>query len=292
MKILTSALFTLALGLSSFGCAAPAATTTDDSDLAAAASDASSRTIRASDEEAYALLASTWAVHSAASPDELMVRVYELGGGDPAYNGTSLKLAIDGGPGLNAIWDLGANIRAVESVSVAEEGKVLIRGSVDAYDGETGEFALVPYEATATYAMGEYGLEPTLKVSTAGETVEVDQDKDPASLFLIAVYGVSTLENETIHARLFEVGGGDPVMNGDNLMLTLMAYPDVQTYELGLDVATVESFGFGGDGGLRIKGTEDWMTAEGEFQQRPFSYAIAFSVGDDGPSSTIELDAR
>jgi hypothetical protein len=291
MKTFAPAVFAVLMGLASFGCAAPADTATDDSDFSSASRGAP-RAVEASREAAYALLASTWAIHAVPSPDDLMIRVYELGGGDPAANGTTLKLAIDGGPGLGAIWDLGANIRAVESISVPAAGKVVIKGSQDHYDDASGRFELVPYEATATYAMDDDGLAAKLIVTTSGVTSTALQEEDPASLFLIGVYKVSTVEADAIHARLFEVGGGDPVMNGDQLMLSLMSYPDVKTYDLGLDVAAVDSFTLGPAGDLRIQGSEDWRTPDGDFEQKRFSYSVRFSVDEDGPAPKITLAAQ
>lgn len=289
MKRLVPFLFAITLGTASFGCAAATAdSSTDESDVTAAAT---TRTVEASRDPSHELLASTWAVHSVGSPDELMVRVYELGGGDPAMNGTSLMLAIDGGPDMGFIWDLGANIRSVESVKVPRAGTITITGSQDTYDDATGELALVPYEATVVYRL-DNGLDPRLAVTAGGQTSTVEPQTDAAATFLSRVYRITTLENDAVHARVFELGGGDPALNGDQLFLSLMSYPEVKTYDLELDVLEVERVTFGPSGEIRVEGREDTMSYEGEIGQKPFAYAVRFTMADDGPASRVSITAE
>jgi hypothetical protein len=289
MKSFAPALFAAVLGLASFGCAAPLDSDGEEGNVAGAQT--TTKTIQASNDAAHSLLASTVAVHSAAAPQDLTVRVYEVAEGDPSRNGMALKLALDGGSRLQGIWDLGTDVRSVTSISAPQAGRVVIKGMRGELV-ETGAYETAPFQTVVTYRVTGAGVDSRLTVQTMFSTKTVVQETDAASRFLGSVHKITAVEDGEINARLFQIGGGDPAMNGDHLVLSLMNAEDARTYELGLDVAAVETFTLARAGELRIRGLEDEMTPGGEMSQKRFTYAVQFSVDDAAPSSTISLAAK
>lgn len=289
MSLVARSMVVAALSLVStlaVGCAAPA-----DEPVAAgaaAASQAEGRRIAASTDPAHEMVASLWEIDSVGSADELMIRLYGTGGGDPAMNGNNLWLAIDGGPTLGAIWDLELNVATVDAIASIAPGTVRVTGTEQTLDEDDAVISR-PFEATITYRLKDGALGPSLQIEHGASVRDVQADTTKAAAFLSRVYAVSTVETDAIHARLFEVGGGDPAMNGDRLFLTLGEDLEWPTFELGLDVASVTRFASAGAGKLRIDVSEDTLDADGMAAQKQATYVVTFTKGHDGPDPSVTV---
>jgi hypothetical protein len=288
------ALSALLLGLStlSFGCAATTETSTSADDV----SSASSETIRASaGAELYAARAA-WAVHRAHSAEDFVdVRLYEISGGDPAANGTHLWLTLQGSVDDFYTWDLGANVRSVTKVEVVRAGLVRFEGTTDMYDEEALRLTSVPFVAFAQYTKdADMLLSPLVEFAFSSEAADLEwhdlyeATDDESSRFLSSVFDITVAERGGVVARVFETMGGDPIINGDHLYLSLMTHPEDNMFDLGLNVASVSSVSFARDGRLLIEGTEDTWGEDGPTPQ-PFTYRVDFALEGHDPPSKVKL---
>lgn len=86
------------------------------------------------DRDAYTLLAKVEAMHRLDRPrEELAVRVFELGGGDPAMNGARLFVRIDH-KNVSRVWSTGLNVRRVRKVAFAQESVLFLTVDEDSMD--------------------------------------------------------------------------------------------------------------------------------------------------------------
>jgi hypothetical protein len=297
MKLLSVSALALisSFALASVGCAAP----TDSAPAAEEGSDSAdvvaSQDIRASANQQVERLGGLWNARNAdiakGVTSALTVRVLETGGGDPALNGNYLWLAIIGEQGETSVFELGLNISGLSKAELTAPGVLHLVGTQDTIEGESGDIKNgLPFEANVRFAANGGSVPSLLKVESTGETHDAGKNAEASAEFLGSVYQVNTQENETVIARTFLSAGGDPAMNGAHVHLSLMAYPEERTYELGLNVASVSKISFTSKTRLRIEGSEDTMDANGNIKSRPFAYAVRFSVGQDGvPSEVVKL---
>jgi hypothetical protein len=298
MKLLSFSALALvsSFALASVGCAAPTDTAapaaeegTDSAEVIA------SQDIRASSKEQLQRLSGLWNTRNAelakGVTTGLTLRVLETGGGDPALNGNYLWLAVIGEHGEASVFELDLNIAGLDKVELTAPGVLHLKGTQDTIEGESGDVKNgLPFEATVRFAAKDDAVPSRVKVESKGQSHDADKNAEASAEFLGSIYQVDTKENETVIARTFLSAVGDPAMNGAHVHLSLMAYPEERTYELGLNVASVTKISFASKTRLRIEGTEDTMDAGGNIKSRPFAYAVRFSVGQDGiPSEAVKL---
>jgi len=98
--------------------------------------------------DCYSILASVQAMHrgqfSRSGPD---IIVFEVGGGDPAMNGSSIYLRIDHNE-RSLVWKTGLNVRSVKMMSFGSGNTVLLRVEEDFMNSKS---AIV--QRTATYRL-------------------------------------------------------------------------------------------------------------------------------------------
>lgn len=86
--------------------------------------------------------------------------------------------------------------------------------------------------------------------------------------------------------RLFETGGGDPAINGNLLVLTVVPHEPAlaaQTWNTGIDVRTVQSVTFDADiGGVVIETTSDTLDENGGVGSVPLEFTASYEVEDQG----------
>jgi len=276
--------FSSLLAVAAAGCAAPG-DAPGDAPATTEGAATSTRTVTASSDPQLANLDALWAVHTLEA-DGLMIRAYELTGGDPAMNGTSVYLSASAGY-ETLTWDLGVNIRSITKMERVGAAALKLTGTRDDLDGDEMPVSR-PFEMIVRGRPSGDFLDAKLTLERDGETSTVTATTDAATDFMSSVYDLKSAESEEVSARVFETTAGDPAMNGDMLYLTLMSFPESKTYELGLNVASVTSVTTS-NGQVRIEGTEDFMDAEGNIGQKPFTYAVKFTITDYAPADEITL---
>lgn len=269
----------LVLALASFGCAAPDA---EDAGGEGAQAQVAGREVMPSTRAEHGVLDSVWAIHGVASPDEAMVRVYEHSGGDPAMNGTSIRIAVE-----EKLFEIPSNIRSVEAVSSLGAGKVLVRGTEETLD-EEGMPKPRPWEATFTYAIEDGQVSPQAEVVIGGQTSTVEETAGSGATFQTTVTGVHVASQEGMVARVFEVGVGDPAMNGANLLLALEGEHVTVHFDIGLDVRTVTSVAVDArNKTISITGSKDHLDADGNVVSRPFASRLGYGVDAEGTPTRV-----
>ena len=250
------------------------------------------RDVLASTKPEHRHLASLWKVTNVGSPDELDVRVFEMGGGDPAMNGNYLWLGLSGDES-DTVWDTGLNVSTVAKVEVPSAGVVRLSVSWDTDDGE-GNTKKEDGQVTIRYSLTEGRVAPSLSVEAPaghGGTQSVTPQTDAAANFLGGVYGVKQIEREGVLARVYEVAGGDPAMDGDHLYMSLMSFPEVKTYDLGINMASLESLKFASALELAIEGKKDQQDASGRITPAAYSAKVQFSLENGAPGSSLKVIA-
>lgn len=248
----------------------------------------SAREVPASKSPEHAMLAGLWRITPVAA-DDMTLRIYETGGGDPAMNGNQLWLGADNGEG--GMFDLALNVLTVEKAERTAPGKILLAGQRNG-GTSTGDITVEPWQATITFTTSNGAFGSVITVAHDSVEEKVVASTESSAKFLGYIYGATTDESPdgaTI-ARAFVEGGGDPAMNGARVFLSIMSYPEERTYELGLNVAGVKKLEHTSATELRLEGSEDIMSPSGDIVQRPFAYSVKFQIRPDGvPSDSIKL---
>ncbi|MBK6695036.1 MAG: hypothetical protein IPG50_22920 [Myxococcales bacterium] len=250
------------------------------------------RDVLASTKPEHQHLASLWNVTNVGSPDELDVRVFEMGGGDPAMNGNYLWLGLSGDES-DTVWDTGLNVSTVAKVEVPSAGVVRLSVSWDTLDAE-GNTKKEDGQVTIRYSLTAGRVAPTLSVEAPaahGGTQSVTPQTDAAANFLGGVYGIKQIEREGVLARVYEVAGGDPAMDGDHLYMSLMSFPEVKTYDLGLNIASLDSLKFTSASELAIEGKKDQQDASGRITPASYSAKVQFSLANGAPTNSVKVVA-
>lgn len=119
--------------------------------------------LSASDDPQYGLVPFLWAVHTTAV-EGLTVRAFEIAGGDPAYNGTSVIVsAFDYDAGALQTWNTGLNVRHVERVQTTSHDTFEIVTEADV-PLSNGEMVTGPIVYPAKMERTESGLSNKLLI--------------------------------------------------------------------------------------------------------------------------------
>jgi len=278
------------LSLAAFGCAAH-----HDDDASADATEAihiAAKPINATTEKRFESLGGVWAVRGIENQAGLELAVIEFGGGDPAINGDYLFLSAYGPDhGDGGVFELGANISQLTSATLVGPDTVKLVGTRDTIDPQTNDFKKVPYEGTVKLTLVDRDIQPTVSFVSQGEKAEsITKTAEEGFGFFNSLFAVQDKESKAGNIiRLFETGGGDPAMNGDQLVLSVMSYPEEKTYDLGLNVNGVTKFEVT-DTQVFLEGSENFMDGQGNIKTRPYAYTINYSIGQDGaPAPALSL---
>ena len=277
------------LSLGAFGCAS-----NHDDGAASAAEEihTAAKSIAATSEKRFESLGGVWSVKGIDNQPGMELAVIEFGGGDPALNGDYLFLSAYGPDhGDGGVFELGMNVSTLTSATMVGNDTIKLVGTQDTIDPKTNDFKKVPFEATVKLTLVDRDIQPTVTLTMNGEKPEqIAKTAEEGKQFFTSIFGVKQQESKAGNiVRLFETGGGDPAMNGDQLVLNILSYPEEKTYDLGLNVNTVSKFE-ATDTQVKIEGSEDFMDAKGNIKSRPFAYTIGYSIGKDGaPAPSISL---
>jgi hypothetical protein len=151
---------------------------------------------------------------------------------------------------------------------------------------------LTTFLVAAALTLGVAGCQASAEEASTGDsalnekpgvTKEIKASSDPQHGMLAGLWNVRRVEGlEGLDVSIYETGGGDPAMNGNQLWLSVSKDGVPSLFDLGLDVRTVEKTALGRDGVLRISGFEDTVDDRGEIKSgTPFEAKV-----------TIALDAR
>lgn len=292
MKLLSSLVLASVLSLSAFGCADKSADSTTGDEQAVSSSTA--REVKATQEPRFGALGGVWNVRGVDNKANIDLSIIEAGGGDPALNGNQLFLSAYGPDhGEGGVYELGLNISQLTKIEMVGDTTVKLTGTYDDIDAKTGDVKSGnPFEALVKLTLVDNNVQKTLTVTRAGNTETVTATTDEGFGFYSSLFEVKQKETKagTI-VRLFDTGkGGDPAMNGGQLVLSLMSFPEEKTYDLDINILDVSSFEVPSENEVRIGGSEHYMDAKGEIKTRPFAYTIAFSIDKDGaPAEAIKV---
>lgn len=279
MRLLSLPVLALVTTLTAVGCASPAE---EDSGTGTGAVASPGDNVRASSK--VDLLSEVIEIKSVENGEALTLRLYELGGGDPAANGNHLWLGVQGSPSEGALaFDLGLDVLFVESVTSPAKGSVVITGQESADDeGNTRDF-----EATIAYSVRGTTLAPTIRVTKGAETKTVQKSSRAGADILASAYKVQASHSPGMQGRVYTAsGGGDPARNGAKVYLSLTNFPEGKAYDLGLDVADVKGLSMPENGVVHIDVDED--VAPGE--TKSFRYTVTYTMNDEAaPSETVSV---
>jgi hypothetical protein len=122
-----------------------------------------------------------------------------------------------------------------------------------------------------------------ITAAALAEDREVKASDAPGLQVLSSVFEVHTLSDSKSGAsvRLFESGGGDPAMNGNRLMLSIVTYPDQEprVWETGIDVYTVKNVDLNAEKSeIVIEVAEHSQGDDGRIGERPATYTLRYQV--------------
>lgn len=112
-------------------------------------------------------------------------------------------------------------------------------------------------------------------------------------------YSVLNTVQAMHHARLphqgplltvFEIGGGDPAMNGSNLYLRIEHNDQVFVWKTDLNVRSVHQLTLGPGNTLVIRAKEDFFDANNMVRSRAVAYTISFFLNNDTLEDTISIE--
>lgn len=275
------------LALSAVGCASSTDAASESADITSAA-----RMIAGTTEARHERLGGVWNVTGIENDQDLELGIIEFGGGDPAMNGNQLFLSAYGSDhGDGGVFELGINISGFTKAEMVGPATLKITGTHDTIDGADGDIKTgIPFEATVKLSVKDGNVLPNATVTQGGSSEEVALSTDAGVQFMSSIFEVKSQEsaNGTI-VRVFEYGGGDPAMNGDRLMLSVMSFPDETTYDLGLDVSSVDKLTVVGEKEVRIEGREHFMSSNGEIASRPYAYRVDLAFDGNGAPGPVKL---
>lgn len=289
LSLLSSLALASILSLGAFGCAS-----THDDGAASAADEVrtAAKTITATTEARFESLGGVWGVRGIENQAGMELGITELGGGDPALNGDYLYLSAYGADhGDGGVFELGLNVARLESATMSGPDTIKLAGMQDTIDPKTNDVKQVPFEAIVKLTLAGSNIAPTVTLTmNGGQPETIQRTAEEGKSFFSSLFAVQTKESKAGNiVRLFEQGGGDPAMNGDQLVLNIMSYPEEKTFDLGLNVNAVTKFE-ATDTQIVLEGSEDIMGADGNIASRPFAYTIAYTIGQDGaPAPSIKL---
>jgi hypothetical protein len=119
--------------------------------------------------------------------------------------------------------------------------------------------------------------------SAPGAAVTLHASTDPKLSRLgeiVGVRGVATPDSSPLNLRVIETAGGDPAMNGDQLVLVAGSSNDVptQVFDLDLNINTLASVTFKSDRIVHLSGTIDTIDVTGDIHNGPFEADVTLSL--------------
>lgn len=256
------------------------------------------REVRATSAANLQKLSGLWGVTPVKTADRTTARIYELGGGDPALNGDYVWVSVSDAEGHQAVWDTGLNVSAISEVSAPEPGALRFSIKWDTMNAN-GDQGVGQGAVTLRYTLSGGKISPSLTMSAPADLVGsraptdgvLTADASPEADLLGRVYGYHKTTASSAEVRVFEVGGGDPAMNGDHLYVSVMNFPEEALFDLGSDFATVKELKSSGQEEVTLTGTSDTMDGDGQIKPAPFTAKLAFDIdartGKVGPTMKV-----
>jgi hypothetical protein len=129
----------------------------------------------------------------------------------------------------------------------------------------------------------------------ADETVKATGDS--SLQVLTHVFGIHNLSDDKrgLTLRLFESGGGDPVVNGNRLLLAIVPEPSQvpHVFETGIDIYTLRSVVLDTEKSeISIDTTEHVQGEAGPIRERPRSYTIRYDVDAESGAVSETIQVR
>jgi hypothetical protein len=121
---------------------------------------------------------------------------------------------------------------------------------------------------------------------------EIRATNKPEHAMLPSVFGIRQVNDSLLALRIYETGGGDVAMNGNQLWLSAMAESgETRVFNLGLNINTLDSTLTSTEvvsGGtlLKIGGSEDVLDENGGVVVQPFEATVKLST-PDGPDGVV-----
>ena len=89
---------------------------------------------------------------------------------------------------------------------------------------------------------------------------------------------------------VFEVGGGDPAMNGSFLYLRIDHHERSFVWKTGLNVRSVKKMSFGSGNAILLRVDEDFMNSKSAIVHRTATYRLFFHLDDDMLRDTVTIE--
>ena len=89
---------------------------------------------------------------------------------------------------------------------------------------------------------------------------------------------------------VFEIGGGDPAMNGSFLYLRIEHNDQVFVWKTGLNVRSVQQLSAGPGNSLAIRAKEDYFDGNNMIRSRSVAYTISFFLINDTLEDAISIE--
>jgi hypothetical protein len=226
----------------------------------------------------HARLGEIVGIRGVATPDSspLNLRVIETAGGDPAMNGDQLVLVAGSNEDApTQVFDLGLNINTLTSVTFASERVVHLAGKMDRMSATGDIQSDEPFEADVMLTLDGSGVANVASVSTGGTSTNVTATTDQGLQFYESVIKVTPTAVGNVEARILETAGGDPAMNGVGVFLVLDGGHADPVFDLGLNIAGVDTVTATSATELRIDGSEDFNPSD--IQSRKVAYSAKFT---------------
>ena len=235
------------------------------------------RDLRATNNESLWMLSGLWQRRSIATSSGLDLAVFQVGGADADINSNSAWVTVGRG-NKTAAFDLGMMIQTVDTGEMTLPDVVHLAGT-SVTISDKGEVVPEKWEATV-----KLGVQPgdAVTLTRDGRTTSIAAATDAGARFLPSVRAVHTAEGAASDAfvRVFESAA--PGATAHRLMVSIMALPEEQTFDLGVDVKTVTKVASPKDGLLTIEGTDA--------ASRPVVYSLTYKVDEEtGPSTTAKI---
>lgn len=112
----------------------------------------------------------------------------------------------------------------------------------------------------------------------------VTASTDPKFDLLPGLWEVSSIQSaDQLDVTLYGTGGGDPAINGNQLWLSISTGTmSVATWDLGLNIRSVDKLEPKGPGAVRITGKQETISGDtGETISKPFEATIAYRLQGD-----------
>lgn len=137
------------------------------------------------------------------------------------------------------------------------------------------------------------GLSASATASSESQSQVIRESKDERYQILgqiskVNQLSVSSLEGDEDGASIsvFEVGGGDPALNGNNIFVSICPNSPEKScahFPYVLNMNSVKKVTLDSEKrSIIVRGSEDYLTARGEIKKRRVTYGIRFDWNTDG----------